>query len=112
MKQITNITDQEQTREETVRIKNSANSATVAQRTHAVKIATNQLVKLAGENDIPIFIAYYDPRRGYQYNGLFPEEIESPDVMSQYERFMDFLKVCISFNREDNTPTISKKEAP
>ena len=107
LKQVTNIAMEQKEENAEVRIKIRS---TDSQRAHAVKIAVNQLVKLAGENDIPIFIAYYDPRRGYQYNGLFPEEIEAPDVADQYGRFMEFLKICISFNRDDNTPTITKKE--
>ena len=81
-----------------------------SQRSHAVKIASNQLVKLAEENKIPIFIAYYDPKKGYQYNGIFPEEVDSEDVTSEYKRFFEFLKVCISFNKEDCRPTITKKK--
>lgn len=103
MKKVTNITTPETAAAEVQTL------STDSQRSHAVKIATNQLVKLAEDNEIPIFIAYYDPKRGYQYNGIFPEEIENSDAESQYGRFMEFLKVCISFNKEDNTPTITKK---
>lgn len=79
-------------------------------RAHAVKIATNQLVKLSEENNIPIFIAYYDPIKGYQYNGVLPEDCEkSEDLYSQYERFYKFLEICILFNKEDCRPHISKK---
>ena len=80
-----------------------------SKRAHAVKIASNQLVKLAEENDIPIFIAYYDPKKGYQYNGVLPEELTSEDLQSQYERFYDFLEVCISFNKEDLRPKVIHK---
>jgi len=80
-----------------------------SQRSHAMKIASNQLIKLAEENKIPVFVAYYDPKKGYQYNGLFPEEIDSLDVTSQYNRFYEFLKVCVGFNKEDLTPVVRRK---
>lgn len=83
---------------------------TESQRTHAIKIGSNQLVKVAEENKVPIFIAYYDPKKGYQYNGLFPEEIEADDLSSEYHRFFEFLKVCISFNKESCKPVVSKRK--
>lgn len=117
MKRITNISTEaaaENAAEKTEGIKlrpvSEGQKNTDSKRSHAVKIATNQLVKIAEDNDIPIFIAYYDPSRGYQYNGIFPEEIGTPDIASQYDRFLEFLKVCIGFNKEDNIPTIRKKE--
>lgn len=79
-------------------------------RVHNIKISSNQLVRLAEESKIPIFIAYYDPEKGYQYNGLFPEEIDSPDVDSEWYKFYEFLKVCISFNKADLIPQLSKKK--
>lgn len=81
-----------------------------SQRCHAIKIASNQMVKLAEESKVPLFVAYYDPKKGYQYNGLFPEEIESDDVVSEYDKFKKFLEVCISFNKELCKPIVSKKK--
>lgn len=75
-------------------------------RAHDVKIGVNNLVKIAEESNIPIFIAYYAPGKGYVYDGLFPEELEEEDLKSQYGKFMKFLKVCIDFNRQDYKPII------
>lgn len=81
-----------------------------AKRSHAVKIEVNNLMKIAEENKIPIFISYYAPGKGYVYDGLFPEEIESPDLYEQYGKFMKFLKVCIDFNKDDYKPVIKSND--
>lgn len=79
-------------------------------RTHEIKIAANKIVKMGEENNIPVFVVYYDPKKGYQYNAVFAEELESPDLESQYGRFKDFLKICIGFNKQDIKPKIVRKK--
>ena len=69
---------------------------TPVKRTHDVKIEVNNLMKIANDSKIPIFVAYYAPGKGYIYDGLFPEEIEDAED----------LKVCIDFNKEDYKPII------
>lgn len=80
---------------------------TPVKRAHDVKIEVNNLMKIANDSKIPIFVAYYAPGKGYIYDGLFPEEIEdAEDLKEQYGKFMKFLKVCIDFNKEDYKPII------
>lgn len=79
-------------------------------KTHQIKISSNRLVKLAEDSQIPIFIAYYDPQNGYQYNGVFPEELDADDLKSEYGRFFEFLKVIIGFNKDDLMPQMKRSE--
>ena len=84
----------------------------VAKKMHEIRIATNRLVKLAEETDIPIFIACFDPQyKDYQYNALFPEEVGTEDVKSEYGKFDEFLRICIGFNKEEFMPKIVKKKS-
>ena len=79
-------------------------------RTHDVKIAINELMKISTNSKIPIFVAYYDPGKGYVYNGMLPQELNSPDLVDQYDRFWKFLKLCIDFNRDDYKPVIKSND--
>lgn len=84
---------------------------TPAKRTHAIKIEVNSLMKIATEANIPIFVAYYAPGKGYVYDGMLPEELAADDLKEQYGKFMKFLQVCIDFNKADYKPVIkSNKE--
>lgn len=76
------------------------------QAAHDMKIGINRIMKDAQEAEVPIFIAYYNPTQGYIYNALFPEEIGSKEIESEYGRFLDFLKTCVGFNRDDYKPVI------
>lgn len=76
------------------------------QAVHDMKIGINRVIKDAQEAEVPIFIAYYSPSQGYIYNALFPEEIGTKEAESEYGRFLDFLKTCVGFNREDYKPVI------
>lgn len=78
-------------------------------RSHKIKIATNQFIKLANEQDIPVFVAYYVPKKGYEYACVLPEDVDDQDVESEYGRFLKFFQVCIDFNKEDYKPVIQKK---
>ena len=78
-------------------------------RAHKVKIATNQYVKLATEQEIPVFVAYYIPKKGYEYACVLPEDLDTEDVKGEYGKFMKFFQVCIDFNKEDYIPIIQKK---
>ena len=82
----------------------------ITKRTHDVKIGVNNLVKIAEESKIPIFIAYYAPGKGYVYDGLLPQELESADLIDQYDRFWKFLQLCIDFNKDDYKPVIKSNE--
>lgn len=73
---------------------------------HNMKIASNDFVKKAKENRIPALTIYYDPKNGYKYNGIFPEEIGSEELKSQYGRFYEFMRVCLSFNQDDYVPVV------
>ena len=88
------------------------NDMSDAKRAHEIKIATNRLVKLAEETQVPIFVAYFDSQKeDYQYNGVFPEEIGTDDVKNQYGKFYEFLKVCIGFNKADLGPKIERRKS-
>lgn len=78
-------------------------------KTHDVKIGSNRLVKLAEERKIPIFVAYYDPQKGYQYDGVLPEEVQTTDSRGQYGKFIEFMKVCIGFNKEEHVAKVCRK---
>lgn len=73
---------------------------------HDIKIGINRLLKDCEQAEIPIFLTYYLPGVGYVYHGLFPEEMQSEQLQSEYGRFSEFLKTCISFNKEDYKPVI------
>ena len=73
---------------------------------HTMKIATNALVKQGEAANIPVFTAFRDPKAGYVYNALFPEEIDDPAMEKDYGKFTRFLKVCSDFNKEDFRPSI------
>lgn len=79
---------------------------TPVKRVHDVKIGVNGLIKIAEESQIPIFIAYYAPGKGYVYDGLFPEEIGAEDLQTQYGKFIKFLQVCLDFNKKEYKPII------
>ena len=78
-------------------------------KTHDVKIGSNRLIKLAEECKIPIFIAYYDPQKGYQYDGVLPEEVQTTDSRGQYGKFIEFMKICIGFNKEEHVAKVCRK---
>lgn len=73
---------------------------------HNIKITTNQLIKHCKNAEIPMFLTYYIPGTGYVYQGLFPEDIDTPNVESEFGRFVEFLKTCVKFNQEDYKPVI------
>ena len=75
---------------------------------HEIKLKVNELLKLCQDKEVPFFLTYYHPDLGYQYSGLFPEEINSESVESEYYRFIEFLKVVVNFNAEDFKPVIKK----
>lgn len=91
-------------------MKKETNFNKTRNNTHQIKISSNQLVKLAEDSQIPIFVAYYDPQKGYQYNGVFPEELDAEDLASEYGRFYEFLRVCIGFNKADLMPQMKSSE--
>lgn len=74
---------------------------------HNLKILVNRLVKSCKEEQIPMFIAFYSEKDGYQYNGVMPEDV---GVSSEYGRFIQFLRTAVAFNKEDYIPTINKKD--
>lgn len=76
---------------------------------HEAKIMTNQYIKKCQEMGLPVFVAYFVPGKGYQYNAYFPEEIGTPDVKSEYGKFNEFLRVCIDFKKEDYFPHINEE---
>lgn len=89
--------------------------STAPKNNHDVKIYTNQVVRTLRENNIPVFIAYYTPDKGFQYNGCFPEELPDKEAASSLStacggKFFEFLKLCIGFNKEDYFPVIKKVE--
>lgn len=73
---------------------------------HNIKMAAKSFCRECENNNIPVFVAYYLPEKGYQYRATFPEEIGTPEVESEYGKFKEFLKVCIGFNKEDYFPHI------
>ena len=56
-----------------------------------------------------MFVAYYGPKKGYEYACVLPEDVDDQDVESEYGRFLKFFQVCIDFNKEDYKPVIQKK---
>lgn len=79
-------------------------------RAHDVKIGVNSLIKTSEAAQIPIFIAYYVPGKGYVYDGMLPEELNSPDLKEQYGKFWRFLQLCLDFNKEDYKPVIKSND--
>lgn len=75
---------------------------------HELHMRVKNLCKYCEENGVPVFIAYYLAAKGYLYRGVFPEEINTEDVLSEYGKFKQFLKVCIGFNEEDYKPQIKE----
>lgn len=95
---------------DTINYEQKTTKAKANEKLHDIKILSNQLFKLCQENQIPFFLTYYHPAVGYQYNGLFPEEIDSENVSSEYFRFVEFLKIVVNFNKEDYKPIIKKNQ--
>ena len=58
----------------------------------------------------PVFVAYYVQGKGYQYNAQFPEEIGTPELVPEFGKFNEFLRVCMDFNKEDYFPHINEEE--
>lgn len=77
---------------------------------HEAKIAINAFTKKFEELGIPVFIAAYTGESGkldgYVYDAVLPEEIGTEKCESQYQRFMQFIKVVIDFNKEDYMPYV------
>jgi hypothetical protein len=80
-------------------------SNNLSEDSHKIKILANQLVRECEIAKIPIFLSYYVPGKGYQYNALLPEEI-GEDMKGEYNKFKRFLQVCVDFNKEDYFPKI------
>ena len=68
---------------------------------HVINMEIKRLCQKCEENSIPIFIAYFLKGRGYKYRSIFPEEIGTESVQSEYGKFKEFLKVCIGFNKNN-----------
>lgn len=64
---------------------------------HDLRININRMVKECGENDIPIFVAYYGEHEGWVYNAIFPEETSHEE---EYGKFTEFLATVIGWNKE------------
>ena len=77
---------------------------------HEMHMRTKDLYRFCETHGIPIFIAYYLQNKGYQYKGLFPEEINTEEVLSEYGKFKQFLKVVIDFNEDYYKPQIKKNK--
>ena len=73
---------------------------------HKINMSAKKFYRECEDNNIPVFVSYYLPGKGYQYKAKFPEEIATPEVQSEYGKFKEFLKVCIGFNKEDYFPHI------
>lgn len=74
---------------------------------HHINVEANRFCKECKDAEIPVFVAYYLPQKGYKYKSVFPEEIETNELKSEYGKFKEFLKVCIDFNKEDYLPGIT-----
>lgn len=77
---------------------------------HDVRILLNNLTKICESENIPFFVAFYTEKNGYEYRGLFPEEIDERNMESQWGRFPKFLETVIGFNKEDYKPVITKNK--
>ena len=66
-----------------------------------VNARAKELVRLCEENGIPIFMAYYLANKGYKYRAVLPEELDNPDVSSEYGKFAAFLRIVMDFNKAD-----------
>ena len=88
------------------KITNEAEIQITSEDVHRIKIMTNSLVRLCREVNIPIFIAFHIPQKGYQYNALFPEEIE---YKPEYGKFKKFLQTIIDFNKEEYVQWLLKE---
>ncbi len=71
---------------------------------HEIKIDANALENKCRKAGVPMFIAYYTPDKGYQYNALLPEELfEEAGVESEYGKFLEFLSLVSQFRRAPYT---------
>lgn len=77
---------------------------------HNIKIRTNRFIKEAKEDGIPVFVAYYLPETGYRYGVVLPEDCGEP-FKSECEKFVEFAKVCIGFNKTAFKQVSSKGRA-
>ena len=75
---------------------------------HDVKIASNAFMKGCKNAGVPAFLVFFMPggKPHYEYTGIFPPEIGTPDVMGQTERFNAFLRLVMNFDKEDYYPHI------
>lgn len=74
---------------------------------HSINMAAKAFCRTCTEQNIPVFVCYYIPGKGYKYRATFPEEIDTPEVSSQFGKFKEFLRVCIGFNKKDYLPNIN-----
>lgn len=82
----------------------------VRDRAHFAKLKMNTFIRQLTLANIPSFVAVYIPGKGYQYNAVFPEELEMNDCDSECGKFNEFLKTCINFNKENYLPHIQDNE--
>lgn len=87
--------------------KETENEITTEKTTSSyIKHEVSSLVRKCAEKDIPVFVTYYIPGKGYQYNGIWPQEINSEDVKSEYDHFNEFFKLICGFKKENYFPHI------
>lgn len=77
---------------------------------HEINLEAKNFYKKCFRNNVPVFISYYIPNKGYQYRTAFPEEIGTEEVASQYGKFKKFLQICIDFNKKDYEPQIQNRK--
>ena len=76
---------------------------------HKVLLAGKQFIKTAEEKGIPALAIYYIPGKGYKYQGILPQELENEEVSSEYDKFKEFLRLIIGFNKEDYLPPLKQE---
>ena len=79
---------------------------TLAQRNHRITLETKKFVKDCAESDVPVFVAYYLPGKGLKYRAILPDELQMAGLE---DKFNEFLKVAITFDKNEYFPTIENK---
>ena len=83
---------------------------TLAQRNHRITLTTKRFVKDCADSDVPVFVAYYLPGKGLKYRAILPDELEMP-AKEVEDKFNEFLKVVVGFDKEEYFPTIENKKS-
>lgn len=87
-----------------------SNGNVAINETSTVKIVTNAYVKYCQEHNMPVIIALYEPRKGYTYASVLPEEINCKISKDDAAKFKKFMQDIIGFDKSNYMPHIKNGE--